>query len=66
MTENTSRGARPGDMTQTAADLETEWAADPRWSDVTRDYTAQDVIDLRGPVREERTLARRGDRKSVV
>jgi isocitrate lyase len=63
MTNNTGRGARPGDQTQTAADLETEWAADPRWSDVKRDYTAQDVIDLRGPVREERTLARRGAEK---
>jgi isocitrate lyase len=63
MTDTTSRGARPGDTTQTAADLETEWAADPRWSDVRRDYTAQDVIDLRGPVREERTLARRGAEK---
>ena len=40
MTTNTGRGARPGDQTQTAADLETEWAADPRWSDVTRDYTS--------------------------
>jgi len=63
MTNNTGRGARPGDMTQTAADLETEWAADPRWSNVRRDYTAQDVVDLRGPVREERTLARRGAEK---
>jgi isocitrate lyase len=51
---------RPGDQTQTAAELEAEWAADPRWSDIRRDYTAEDVIALRGPVREERTLARRG------
>jgi len=51
---------RIGDQTQTAAELETEWAGDPRWSDVRRDYTAQDVIDLRGPVREARTLAQRG------
>jgi isocitrate lyase len=61
--QNSPRGSRPGDMTQTAADLETEWAADPRWSNVRRDYTAQDVVDLRGPVREERTLARRGAEK---
>ncbi len=51
---------RPGDQTQTAAELETEWVADPRWSGVVRDYTAEDVIALRGPVREEPTLARRG------
>jgi isocitrate/methylisocitrate lyase len=52
-----------GDQTQTAEELEAEWAADPRWSDVRRDYTAADVIALRGPVREEATLARRGSEK---
>lgn len=51
---------RPGDQRQTAAELAQEWASDPRWADVTRDYTAEDVIALRGAVREERTLARRG------
>jgi len=51
---------RIGDQTQTPADLEAEWAADPRWSDARRDYTAADVIALRGPVREARTLAQRG------
>ena len=55
-----TRQQRPGDQTQTAAELETEWAADPRWSDVRRDYTAEDVIALRGPIREDATLARRG------
>ena len=54
---------RPGDQTQTAAELQLEWDANPRWSDVRRDYTADDVIALRGPVREERTLARRGAEK---
>ncbi|WP_130177344.1 isocitrate lyase [Cryobacterium sp. SO1] len=56
-------GARPGDQTQTAAELALEWAADPRWEGVRRDYTAEDVIALRGAVREERTLARRGAEK---
>ncbi|MEO6115351.1 MAG: isocitrate lyase, partial [Pseudolysinimonas sp.] len=42
---------RAGDQTQTAADLESEWAADPRWDGVRRDYTAEDVVALRGPVR---------------
>ncbi|MBX3193793.1 MAG: isocitrate lyase [Microbacteriaceae bacterium] len=51
---------RPGDQTQTAEDLQAEWDADPRWNDVRRDYTAEDVIALRGPVREARTLAQRG------
>jgi isocitrate lyase len=51
---------RPGDQTQTAAELQLEWDADPRWEGIRRDYSAEDVIALRGPVREERTLARRG------
>ena len=50
----------PGDQTQTAAELEQEWATDPRWAGIRRDHTAQDVITLRGSVREEHTLARRG------
>jgi isocitrate lyase len=63
MTTPTRRSDRAGDQTQTAAELEAEWAADPRWSGVRRDYTAEDVIALRGSVREERTLARRGSEK---
>ena len=59
----TRRDGRAGDQTQTAAELEADWAVDPRWSGVRRDYTAADVIALRGTVREERTLARRGSEK---
>jgi isocitrate lyase len=51
---------RPGDQTQTAAELETEWKTSARWNGVQRDYTAEDVIALRGSVAEEHTLARRG------
>ena len=56
----TTNPARPGDQTQTAEQLAHEWATDPRWAGVRRDYTAEDVVALRGPVREEATLARRG------
>jgi len=45
---------------QTAAALQKEWHTDPRWKNVKRDYTADDVIRLRGTVQEEFTLARRG------
>ncbi|GAA3881440.1 isocitrate lyase [Leifsonia kafniensis] len=64
-TPNTNRSAstRPGDQTQTAQELALEWAADPRWEGIRRDYTAEDVIALRGTVREDRTLARRGAEK---
>ncbi|MBN9605509.1 MAG: isocitrate lyase [Actinomycetales bacterium] len=60
MTITPTPGTRPGDTTQTAAELETAWKTDARWSGVRRDYSAEDVVALRGPVREERTLARRG------
>ncbi|MDG4831584.1 isocitrate lyase [Solwaraspora sp. WMMD1047] len=40
--------------------LQYEWATDSRWSGIERSYTAADVLRLRGPVREEHTLARRG------
>ncbi|TWP35584.1 isocitrate lyase [Leekyejoonella antrihumi] len=45
---------------QESAALQKEWHTDPRWKNVKRDYTAEDVIKLRGSVQEEFTLARRG------
>jgi isocitrate lyase len=43
-----------------AEELQHQWETDPRWSGLTRDYTAEDVIRLRGSVQEEHTLARLG------
>jgi len=40
--------------------LEDTWRRDPRWSGIRRLYSAQDVIRLRGSIRIEHTLARRG------
>jgi isocitrate lyase len=57
---NTAINIRPGDQTQTAAELETEWKTAARWNGIRRDYTAEDVIALRGSVAEEHTLAKRG------
>ncbi|MEW1957892.1 isocitrate lyase [Kineococcus sp. NPDC059986] len=37
-----------------------EWATSPRWAGVRRDFTAEDVVRLRGRVTEEHTLARLG------
>ena len=51
---------RTGDQIQTAAQLQHEWDTDPRWAGITRDYTAEEVIRLRGSIVEEATLARRG------
>jgi len=63
MTIQTTPGQPPlraGDQTQTATELQELWDTDPRWDGVERTYTAEDVIRLRGSVREESTLARRG------
>lgn len=51
---------RTGDNTQSAAQLQREWDTDPRWAGIKRDYTAEEVIRLRGSITEEATLARRG------
>ncbi|MBO9555846.1 isocitrate lyase [Cellulomonas sp.] len=56
----TSTTPRPGDQTETAEQLAARWETDPRWAGVRRSYSAQDVVELRGSVREEHTLARRG------
>ncbi|KAB1646504.1 isocitrate lyase [Pseudoclavibacter sp. CFCC 14310] len=56
----TEQNIRPGDQTQTAEHLQFEWDNDPRWEGVRRDYSAEDVLRIRGGIREESTLARRG------
>ena len=43
--------------------LESEWAESPRWKGVQRDYSAEDVVKLRGSVLIEHTLARVGAEK---
>tara|TARA_B100000959_G_scaffold131265_2_gene137608 strand:+ start:6386 stop:7681 length:1296 start_codon:yes stop_codon:yes gene_type:complete len=43
--------------------LEQDWTENARWQGVTRDYTAADVVRLRGSVQIEHTLARRGAEK---
>ena len=43
--------------------LEKDWAENPRWKNVKRDYSAEDVVRLRGSVEIEHTLARRGAEK---
>jgi isocitrate lyase len=50
-------------MNSAAEALKLEWSADPRWEGIQRDYTAEDVVKLRGRVVEEATLARRGAEK---
>jgi isocitrate lyase len=45
---------------QRARVLEAHWTYDPRWEGTKRNYSAADVIRLRGSVRQEHTLARAG------
>ncbi len=46
-----------------AAKLKQEWATNPRWKNLKRGYSAEDVVRLRGSLQIEHTLARRGAEK---
>ena len=37
--------------------LEAEWADSPRWKGIERNYSAEEVVKLRGTVNIEYTLA---------
>jgi isocitrate/methylisocitrate lyase len=50
-------------ISQQAANLRAAWETDQRWAGIRRDYTAEEVIRLRGSVVEEHTLARRGAKR---
>src|ERR1700758_165287 len=41
-------------------ELDHRWKTEPRWEGVRRDYSAKDVVRLRGSVHIESSLARRG------
>ncbi|WP_395827565.1 isocitrate lyase [Collimonas sp.] len=45
---------------QQVAALAKDWAENQRWKGVTRNYSAQDVVRLRGSVQIEHSLAKRG------
>ena len=45
------------DQTKAQKALESEWADNPRWRGVQRDYSAADVLRLRGSVHIEHSLA---------
>ncbi len=48
---------------QTAEQIQQQWDTDPRWAGITRNYTADDVVRLRGTVHVEHSLARLGAEK---
>ncbi|WP_342113630.1 isocitrate lyase [Pseudoduganella sp. OTU4001] len=45
------------------AALQHDWDTNPRWKGVTRSYTAEDVVRLRGSLQIEHTIAKRGAEK---
>jgi len=45
------------DLKEAAQAIGEDWEANPRWEGVQRDYTADDVVALRGSLAEEHTLA---------
>lgn len=47
-------------MSKSAAELQKEWETSDRWNGITRPYSAEDVVRLRGSVQIEHTLARLG------
>ena len=46
-----------------AARLAEDWKNNPRWAGITREYSAEDVVRLRGSIREQHTLANRMSQK---
>ncbi len=48
---------------QQVAALQNDWDTNPRWTGVTRKYTAADVVRLRGSLQVEHTIALRGANK---
>jgi isocitrate lyase len=50
-------------IAEEAAILQHDWDTNPRWKGVQRDYTAEDVIRLRGSIRKDHVLARSGSQR---
>jgi len=45
---------------QAAAEIQKDWDTNPRWKGIQRNYTADDVVRLRGSLHIEHTLAHHG------
>ncbi|HCX22000.1 MAG TPA: isocitrate lyase, partial [Cytophagales bacterium] len=44
--------------TERIAKIEKDWKENPRWKNVTRPYTAEEVVNLQGSVTIEHTIAK--------
>ena len=50
-------------MQPTAQQLQLDWDNNPRWAGIKREYSAEDVVRLRGTVHVEHSIARLGAEK---
>ncbi|MEJ2638598.1 MAG: isocitrate lyase [Desulfosarcinaceae bacterium] len=50
-------------VTDEAEALKTEWATDPRWEGITRPYSPEEVLKLRGTLKIDYTLAKAGAKR---
>ena len=48
---------------QQTAEIQKDWDTNPRWTGIKRNYTAADVVRLRGSIKVEHTLAKHGAEK---
>jgi len=48
---------------RSAKEIRSDWEKNPRWKNVKRDYSAEDVVKLSGSVRIEYSLAKQGAEK---
>ena len=48
---------------RSAKEIRKEWETNPRWKNVKRDYTPEDVVKLSGSVNIEHSLAKQGSEK---
>ena len=59
----TSKPAAPLIPSEMIQELESDWRTNPRWFGITRSYTAEKVLRLRGSLKIEHTIADRMSRK---
>lgn len=60
MSKNPRNGHLNGSRSKQIEALQQEWASDPRWQGITRPYSAEEVVKLRGSIQLDHTLARMG------
>ena len=58
-----NRASGPYDRHAEIARIDAEWSENPRWQQVTRTHSAEDVVRLRGSMNRDNMLARRGAEK---